>query len=80
MCGPPDFDALHTAILRLGELSAAGLTGYSVYKVVSFCRTLAPKRGAPEEKPPRRVPGQFAVQGSSGRSVTRLSKPVNEAH
>jgi hypothetical protein len=68
MCGPPDFDALHTSILRLGELSAAGLTGYSVYKVVSFCRTLAPKRGTPEEKPPRRVAGQLVVQGSSGRN------------
>jgi hypothetical protein len=65
MCGPPDFDALHTSILRLAELSAAGLTGYSVYRVVSLCRTLAPRRRVQKGHRSRHLPRDLAPASSA---------------
>jgi len=34
MCGPADYDALQTCILRMMEVSAAGLTTYALHQTV----------------------------------------------
>jgi len=34
MCGPADFDALQTCILRMMEVSAAGLATYAMHRTV----------------------------------------------
>jgi len=56
VCGPADFDALNTCVIRLAELSAAGLTTYSVCKTASLCRQLRAKRGGREKKETRNMP------------------------
>lgn len=67
MCGPADFDALHTCIVRLAELSAAGLTTCSVYKTISLCRELCAVRGKRKGRMPWGVHGQVAAEGSRGQ-------------
>jgi len=66
MCGPADFDALHTCICRLAEISAAGLTSCAAYRAVSVCREPRAKRDEQEERPLPGMPGQPAVEGASG--------------
>ncbi len=70
MCGPADFDALHICVTRLAELSAAGVTGYSVYKTASFWRKVHPKREEREEGALENMPGRLVVEGSSGHPNT----------
>ena len=67
MCGPPDFAALSTCITRLAELSAAGLTTYSVCKTVSLCRELRPKRRKRAQRAPQNAVGNLAAEGSGGQ-------------
>jgi hypothetical protein len=69
MCGPADFDALHTCVFRLTELSAAGLTSYSVYKAVALCRDLRAKQDEQKEPSWRRLPGPLTVEGSGGGDI-----------
>ena len=66
MCGPPDFGALHTCVIRLAELSAAGLTTYSVCKTASLYRRLRRKREKQQERALQSLPGRLAAEGSSG--------------
>jgi len=68
MCGPADFGALSTCIIRLAELSAAGLTTYSVCKTASLCRELRAKRREPREKALPEAPVKLAAEDSSGRA------------
>jgi len=70
MCGPPDFAALDTCIIRLAELSAAGLGTYSVYKTASLCRQLRPKRQKQEARALRSAPGGPAAEGFGGHPST----------
>jgi hypothetical protein len=70
MCGPADFEALHTCVTRLAELSVAGVTTYSVCKTASLCRRLRPKREGRRAKALRDVPGRLAAEGSSGQLNT----------
>ena len=68
MCGPPDFGALHTCVVHLGELSVAGLATYSACKTASLCRKLLPKGKERSERAllrPRPV-----VECSSGHANT----------
>lgn len=67
MCGPADFEALSTCITRVAELSAAGLTTYSVCKAASLCRELRPNREKRKESGLRNAPGKLVAEGSSGR-------------
>ena len=67
MCGPADFGALHTCMTSLAELSAAGLTTYSLYATASLCRQLRAKRGKRNEKAARNLPGRLAAEGLSGQ-------------
>jgi hypothetical protein len=68
MCGPPDFAALGTCIIRLAELSAAGLATYSVCKTASLGRELRPKREELAEDTPRKGSDRLAPECSSGHS------------
>ena len=69
MCGPPDFGALETCIIRLASLSAAGLASYSAYRAVSLCHGLRAKREELKEAIPWDAPGSRPVaEGSSGHS------------
>ena len=70
MCGPPDLEALHTCITRLGALSAAGLTTYSVCKTAAICRRLRSKRGRRAERASQELPAGLAAEGSSGHPDT----------
>jgi len=40
MCGPADYQALHTCILRIAVLSIAGLATYATHRVVGFLKQL----------------------------------------
>jgi len=40
MCGPADYHALQTCILRLTALSIAGLATYVIHRMVQFCKAL----------------------------------------
>jgi hypothetical protein len=51
MCGPPDFGALNTCLIRLAELSAAGLATYSVCKAASLARKLRAEHDAEKKGP-----------------------------
>lgn len=68
MCGPADFGALSTCIIRLAELSAAGLTTYSICKTASLCRELRARRREREQKALPDIPGKLAVEDSSARA------------
>ncbi len=70
MCGPADFEALHTCMTRVAELSAAGVTTYAVCKTASLCRQLRTKREEQEETALRNVPAALAEEDSSGHSNT----------
>lgn len=77
MCGPADFEALHTCIIRLGELSVAGLTTYSVCKTASLCRKLRPRQEEQEADPLRNVPGRLATEDSS-RQLWERSREADQ--
>ena len=47
MCGPVDYHALQTCILRIAVLSIAGLTTYATHRVIRFFKNL------PRESPAR---------------------------
>jgi len=68
MCGPVDFEALKTCIIRLAALSVAGIAGYAVCKVISFYRERNLKRDRQEEKVPSHLPCKLAVRDSGERS------------
>ena len=70
MCGPPDFGALHTCIVHLGELSVAGLATYSACKTASLYQKLLPKGKKRDERALRDVPGGPVVECSSGHANT----------
>jgi hypothetical protein len=63
MCGPPDFGALNTCLIRLAELSAAGLATYSVCRAASLARKLHAERDA-ERKGPGREPSAEPATGA----------------
>lgn len=65
MCGPADFGALHTCIVHLAELSAAGVATYSVCTTASLCRKLRPRPRRPHERALRTIPGRLAAEASS---------------
>lgn len=66
MCGPPDFAALETCIIRLAGLSAAGLGTYAVCQTASLCRKLGPKREKQEERASQVAPARLAAEGHNG--------------
>ena len=70
MCGPPDFGALHTCVIRLAALSAAGLTTYSVCKTASLCRRIHRKREKQQGRVLQNLPGRLAAEGSCGHANT----------
>jgi|GEM_PF-6170392 len=70
MCGPPDFEALHTCVTRLAELSAAGVTTCSVCMAASLCRRCRGKRGERDDGILCDVPGRLAVEGLSEQPDT----------
>ena len=65
MCGPADFDALRTCATRLAELSAAGLTTYSVYKTASIYRDFCKKLREWVKDGRQRLPAGLAADTSS---------------
>jgi len=67
VCGPADFDALNTCVIRLAQLSAAGLTTYSVCKTASLYRQLRAKRGEREKKVARNIPGRVRTIVENGQ-------------
>ena len=68
MCGPADFEALHTCIIRLAGLSAVGLTTYSVCKTASLRRERRQKREKRAERALPDLPGGLAAEDSSGHA------------
>lgn len=66
MCGPADFEALHTSIVRLAGLSAAGLITYAVCKTVSLSREFRSRREEPAERALRNASGKVVREGLSG--------------
>ena len=70
MCGPPDFAALETCIIRLAELSAAGLGTYAVCRTASLCRELGPKRGKRQKKALQDTPARPLAEGPNAHPNT----------
>lgn len=68
MCGPPDFEALHTCVTRLVELSAAGFATYSVCRAASLACALRRRREQRDEKTLLDLPGRLAAEGSRGHA------------
>lgn len=66
MCGPADFDALQTCIIRIGELAACGFASYAVHKTAVFARESTPKRNPPEETTTRDWPGELVPEDAGG--------------
>jgi hypothetical protein len=46
MCGPADYHALHTCILRIALLSIAGLISYAAQRAIRFCGSLRREKPA----------------------------------
>ncbi|MBN1629176.1 MAG: hypothetical protein JW990_05405 [Thermoleophilia bacterium] len=70
MCAPADFDALHTCILRVLELSTAGLATYAIHWTIRL--VTAPRRETPErpEVPlAAKVTGIPAMVGDGGHTT-----------
>ena len=44
MCGPADYTALHTMILRVLLLSGAGLAGYTLWGTARFIKSMWGKK------------------------------------
>ena len=65
MCGPADFGALHTCIVRLAELSAVGLAGYSVYQTGVICRELCRRRAKRDQSVLRDLPARLNDRAQS---------------
>jgi hypothetical protein len=40
MCGPADYHALQTCILRIAALSIAGIVTYAAHRVIRFLKNL----------------------------------------
>lgn len=70
MCGPPDFGALHTCIVRLGELSVGGLATYSACRTASLYYKLHPKREEREKRARHNVLDRLVAEGPSGQFST----------
>lgn len=70
MCGPADFQALHTCMDRVAEFSAAGVATYAIYKTASLCRQLRTKQEEQKETALRNAPAALTEEGSSGHSNT----------
>lgn len=68
MCGPPDFGALNTCLIRLAELSAAGVGTYSAYRAAALCREIYGRRRAQRERVSRSGRGRLTVEGTRGHS------------
>lgn len=66
MCGPPDFGALNTCIIRLAELSAAGVGTYAVYRTACFCREFHSRCQGRETKARRKLRGGLIAESASG--------------
>ena len=68
MCGPVNFDALHTCTARLAGLSAAGLAAYAIHRTRSLrraLRSLLATRGAGGRA---RASRRLATEDPDGRS------------
>ncbi|HUU83345.1 MAG TPA: hypothetical protein VM243_07560 [Phycisphaerae bacterium] len=63
MCGPPDFAALETCVIRLAELSAAGLGTYAVCQTAAMCRGFASGRGKRQKKTSPHPPARPVAEG-----------------
>lgn len=72
MCGPVGFDALHTCMIRIYELSAAGFTTYAFYKTASLCRDLRLARKTELNKHVPNLPKRLSIDGSHGSSAEVL--------
>ena len=66
MCGPPDFGALNTCLIRLAELSAAGVGGYSVYRAAALCREIYGRRKEQRERGLRSNRGRLTAEDARG--------------
>jgi len=44
MCGPADYVALQTCLLRAAELSAAGLTAYTLHGTIKYLKHCRKKK------------------------------------
>jgi len=62
MCGPPDFAALETCVMRLAELSAAGLGTYAVCRTARLCRSLVRQPGWRQERTLQDTPARLAPE------------------
>lgn len=66
MCGPADFDALHTCIIRIGELAACGLASYAVHKTAVFSQKPGKERDPRKETTTRDGLADLAPDEASG--------------
>jgi hypothetical protein len=68
MCGPADYEALNTCVVRIAGLSAAGFSAYMVHRATGFYRGLKRKRISRVSSAPIRSPRKLTTESSGGRT------------